>query len=177
MARHRSIEEILTEEDDLGLLNVTLRPRAARTPEGERDAELVRAVNWFFERTGRVPDPEAADYEELRLAILWAGLAGRGPEGDLAEEDVNRLLSGPPLTLTAEPAAPERDWRYEPDADDVPASFPHSMMMSWMFLTRSRRSGTSPGGGPAGCGPPGRVLPLPRFRSVPGHVCADASST
>lgn len=100
------------EEEDLGLLNVTLRPRAARTPEGERDAELVREVNRFFERTGRVPDPEAADYEEMRLAILWAGLTRRGPAGDLAEEDVNRLLSGPPLTLTD-----------EPDADDVPASF------------------------------------------------------
>lgn len=122
MARYRSIEEILTEEDDLGLLNVTLRPRAARTPEGERDADLVREVNRFFERTGRVPDPEAADYEEMRLAILWAGLAGRGPAGDLAEEDVNGLLSGVPLTLTAEPAAPERDWRDEPDADEVPTS-------------------------------------------------------
>ncbi|ARU01895.1 GIY-YIG nuclease family protein [Yoonia vestfoldensis] len=122
MARYRSIEEILGEEDDLGLLNVTLRPRAARRPEGERDAELVREVNRFFERTGRVPDPEAADYEEMRLAILWAGLARCGPAGHLAEEDVNGLLSGVSLTLTAEPAAPERDWRDEPDADEVPTS-------------------------------------------------------
>lgn len=122
MARYRSIEEILGEEDDLGLLNVTLRPRAARSPEGERDAELVREVNRFFERTGRVPDPEAADYEEMRLAILWAGLARCGPAGHLAEEDVNGLLSGVSLTLTAEPAAPERDWRDEPDADEVPTS-------------------------------------------------------
>jgi hypothetical protein len=122
MARYRSIEEILAEEDELGLLHVNIRPRAARTPEGERDAELVREVNRFFERTGRVPDPEAADYEEMRLAILWAGLTGRGPAGDLADADRNGLLSAPPLTLTAEPSAPERDWREEPDADEVPTS-------------------------------------------------------
>ena len=78
MPRYRSIDEILAEEDELGLLNVKLRPRAARTPEGERDAQLVRDVNAFFDRTGHVPDPEAADYEEMRLGMLWAGLVGRG---------------------------------------------------------------------------------------------------
>ena len=122
MPRYRSIDEILAEEDDLGLLNVKLRPRAARTPEGERDAQLVRDVNAFFDRTGHVPDPEAADYEEMKLGMLWAGLVGRGAAGDLNDDDRNGLLSGAPLTLTAEPAAPERDWREEPDADEVPAS-------------------------------------------------------
>lgn len=122
MARYRSIEEILAEEDELGLLNVTLRPRAARTPEGERDAELVREVNRFFERTGHVPDPEATGYEEMRLGILWAALRARGPAGDLADADPNGLLNGGPLALTAEPPPPERDWREEPDEDEVPAS-------------------------------------------------------
>ena len=122
MPRYRSIDEILSEEDELGLLNVKLRPRAARTPEGELDADLVREVNRFFDRTGRVPDPEAADYDEMRLAILWAGLVERENAGDLAADDANGLLSGAPLTLTAEPTAPERDWREEPDADEVPTS-------------------------------------------------------
>jgi hypothetical protein len=122
MARYRSLDEVLGEEDDLGLLNVTLRPRSSRTPEGERDAELVREANRFFHRAGRAPDPESLDYEEMRLGMLWAALVARGPKGDVAEEDVNGLLSGAPLALTAEPAAPERDWREEPDADEVPTS-------------------------------------------------------
>ena len=122
MPRYRSIDEILAEEDELGLLDVRIRARAARTPEGERDAELVREVNRFFERTGHVPDPEATGYEEMRLGILWAGLLARGPAGDLADADPNGLLNGAPLALTAEPPPPERDWREEPDEDEVPAS-------------------------------------------------------
>ena len=122
MARYRSIDEVLGEEDELGLLDVNIRVRAARTSEGERDAQLVREVNQFFDRTGRVPDPEAADYEEMRIGMLWSQLTARGAADDLAEEDPNGLLSDGTFTLSAEPAAPERDWRDEPDEGEVPAS-------------------------------------------------------
>lgn len=119
MSRYRSIEEILEEEDELGLLNVTLRPRAARTPERERDAQLVTEVNAFFDRTGRVPSPEALDHDEMRLGIIWKRLADRGAAEDLADDDRNGLLSGNPFALTAEQA---RDWREEPEEGEVPAS-------------------------------------------------------
>jgi len=122
MARYRSIEEILAEEDDLGLLNVTLRPRAARTPDRERDAQLVTEVNAFFDRTGRVPSPDAVDHDEMRLGVIWKRLADKGPAEDLADVDRNGLLSGGPLALTATPAPPERDWREEPDEGEIPAS-------------------------------------------------------
>ncbi|SDF87246.1 GIY-YIG nuclease family protein [Rhodobacter capsulatus] len=122
MARYRSIEEILAEEDELGLLNVTLRPRAARTPDRERDAQLVEQVNGFFERTGRVPSPEAADHDEMRLGVIWKRLADKGPAEDLADVDRNDLLSGGHLVLTAEPPPPDRDWREEPDQGEIPAS-------------------------------------------------------
>lgn len=122
MARYRSIEEILTEEDELGLLNVTLRPRAARTPDRERDAQLVEQVNGFFDRTGRVPSPEAADHDEMRLGIIWKRLADKGPAEDLADADRNGLLSGGPFALTDEPALTERDWREEPHEGEIPAS-------------------------------------------------------
>lgn len=122
MARYRSIEEILAEEDELGLLNVTLRPRAARTPDRERDAQLVEQVNGFFERTGRVPSPEAADHDEMRLGVIWKRLADKGPAEDLADLDRNDLLSGGHLVLTAEPPPPDRDWREEPDQGEIPAS-------------------------------------------------------
>lgn len=122
MPRYRSIEEILAEEDELGLLEVTLRPRAARTPDRERDAQLVEQVNGFFDNTGRVPSPEAADHDEMRLGIIWKRLADKGPAEDLADVDRNGLLSGGTLTLTADPPPPERDWREEADTDDVPTS-------------------------------------------------------
>lgn len=122
MARYRSIDEILAEEDDLGLLNVTLRPRAARTPERERDAQLVEQVNGFFERTGRVPSSEAADHDEMRLGVIWQRLADKGTAADLVDVDRNGLISVAPLALTAEPAPPERDWREEPDEREIPAS-------------------------------------------------------
>jgi hypothetical protein len=122
MARYRSIEEILAEEDELGLLKVTLRPRAARTPERERDAQLVEQVNGFFERTGRVPSPEAADHDEMRLGVIWRRLADKGSAEDLADVDRNGLLSFGPFALTAEPPPPERDWREEPEEGEIPAS-------------------------------------------------------
>ena len=122
MPRYRSIDEILAEEDELGLLDVKVRAPAARTPEGERDAQLVRDVNAFFDRKGHVPDPEALDYEEMKLGMLWSQLIARGASDDLAEVDRNGLLSDGTFTLHAEPAAPERDWREEPDEDEVPAS-------------------------------------------------------
>jgi hypothetical protein len=122
MDRYRSIEEILAEEDELGLLNVTLRPRAARTPERERDAQLVEQVNGFFERIGRVPSPDASDHDEMRLGVIWKRLADKGPAGDLEDVDRNGLLSGGPMVLTAEPPPPDRDWREEPDQGDIPAS-------------------------------------------------------
>lgn len=122
MARYRSIDEILAEEDELGLLNVKIRPRGVRTSEEERDGQLVRDVNAFFERTGHVPDQEALDYEEMRLGTLWSRLVARGTSEDLTEEDRNGLLSDGTFTLGAEPAAPKRDWRDEPDEDEVPTS-------------------------------------------------------
>lgn len=122
MARYRSIEEVLAEEDELGLLNVSLRPRASRTPERERDAQLVTQVNAFFDRNGRVPSPEAADHDEMRLGIIWKRLADKGPAEDLTDVDRNGLLSGGSLTLIAETAPPERDWRDEPEEGEIPTS-------------------------------------------------------
>ena len=47
MARYRSLDEILEEDDELDLLQVTLRARATRSPERERDAQLIGEVNDF----------------------------------------------------------------------------------------------------------------------------------
>lgn len=120
MPRYRTIEEILEEEDDLGLLQVTLRARAARSPDRERDAQLVAEVNAFFDRTGRVPDPASRDHDEMRLGVIWGRLAAKGADPDLADMDRNGLLLGKDYALEPEPVEP--DWRDERADDDVPTS-------------------------------------------------------
>lgn len=120
MPRYRSIEEILEEEDDLGLLHVTLRARAVRSPDRERDAQLVSQVNAFFDRTGRVPDPASRDHDEMRLGVIWGRLAAKGAAPDLANMDKNGLLSGKGYALQPEPVEP--DWRDERADDEVPTS-------------------------------------------------------
>lgn len=122
MPRYRSIDEVLEEEDELGLLNVTLRPRATRSPERERDAQLVTEVNAFFERHGRVPDAAAADHDEMRLGMIWSRLVAKGDAPDLLDVDRNGLLSGGRFELTPEPLAAEHNWRDDVVNDDVPAS-------------------------------------------------------
>lgn len=120
MPRYRSIEEILEEEDDLGLLQVSLRARATRSPDRERDAQLVTEVNNFFDRTGRVPDSASQDHDEMRLGVIWGRLAAKGCAPDLSDVDRNGLLSGNGYALEPDPVEP--DWREERANDEVPAS-------------------------------------------------------
>jgi hypothetical protein len=122
MPRYRSIEEILEENDELGLLNVTLRPRATRSPEQERDAQLVAEVNAFFDRHGRVPDAAAVDHDEMRLGMIWGKLVAKGEAHDLVDVDRNGLLSDRQFELTPGTLPTERDWRDDVDENEVPAS-------------------------------------------------------
>lgn len=122
MPRYRSIEEILEENDELGLLNVTLRPRATRSPEQERDAQLVAEVNTFFDRHGRVPDAAAVDHDEMRLGMIWGKLVAKGEAHDLVDVDRNGLLSDRKFELTPGTLPTERDWRDDVDENEVPAS-------------------------------------------------------
>lgn len=122
MPRYRSIEEILEENDELGLLNVTLRPRATRSPEQERDALLVAEVNTFFDRHGRVPDAAAVDHDEMRLGMIWGKLVAKGEAHDLVDVDSNGLLSDRKFELTPGTLPTERDWRDDVDENEVPAS-------------------------------------------------------
>lgn len=116
MARYRSLDEILAEDDDLGLLQVTLRPRASRTPDQEKDAQLVAEVNAFYDRKGRVPDPSSADHDEMRLGVIWTRMLSKGAGGEFADVDRNGLLSA------ASPAKPaEVSWRDEVE-EEAPVS-------------------------------------------------------
>lgn len=120
MPRYRSIEEVLEEEDNLGLLQVNLRARAVRSPDWERDAQLVKAVNAFFDRTGRVPNPASQDHDEMRLGVIWGKLEAKDTAPDLTDIDKNGLLSG--MRYVLEPKPVEPDWRDERADDVVPNS-------------------------------------------------------
>lgn len=113
-----TLDEIFDEPDEFGLLDVRLKPRGARPPELERDAGLVREVNDFYDRHGRLPNENASDHDEMRLGTIWSGLAGRADPEVFADVDRNGLLAMTP----AEDAPPVRDWRDDPLEDEIPDS-------------------------------------------------------
>jgi hypothetical protein len=90
MPRYKSIDDILEEPDDLRLLEVKLKPRATRSSEDERNAAVVREVNAFFERTGRLPDPGGHDHDDMRLGVIWEKIVAR------ADRDVVTTPLAPP---------------------------------------------------------------------------------
>jgi hypothetical protein len=122
MPRYRSIDEILDEEDELNLLLLSLRPRASRTPDQERDAQIVVEVNEFFDRHGRVPDQGSANHDEMRLGMIWGRLTTNGAAKIFDDVDRNRLLSNASFALEAEPEPAQSNWREEIDPRHVPAS-------------------------------------------------------
>lgn len=130
MPRYRSIDDILEEPDDLGLLEVKLKARGTRPSEDEKTAAVVREVNAFYERTGRLPDPDGGDHDDMRLGVIWERLRRRQDREIFAEEDRNNLLGLAILEddqveskIALEPVPPPvRDWREEPEEDEIPAS-------------------------------------------------------
>jgi hypothetical protein len=65
-----TLDEIFDAPDEFGLLDVRLKPRGTRPPELERDAGLVREVNDFYDRHGRLPNENASDHDEMRLGSI-----------------------------------------------------------------------------------------------------------
>ncbi|MAZ18092.1 MAG: hypothetical protein CL535_17430 [Ahrensia sp.] len=113
-----TLDEIFDEPDEFGLLDVQLKPRGTRPPELERDAGLVREVNDFYDRHGRLPNEDAADHDEMRLGTIWSGLSGRADPEVFRDVDRNGLLAMAPV----DDAPPARDWRDDPLEDEIPDS-------------------------------------------------------
>lgn len=113
-----TLDEIFDEPDEFGLLDVRLKPRGTRPPELERDASLVREVNDFYDRHGRLPHEDSSDHDEMRLGTIWSGLVGRADPAVFSDVDRHGLL--------AEDAPEEpskiRDWREDPLDEDIPGS-------------------------------------------------------
>lgn len=107
-----TLDEIFDEPDEFGLLDVKLRSgrAAAGTDKG---LQVIGQVNAFFAAHGRTPSVEAAEHDEMRLAIIWAAIA-KDPSAQVIEADVYGLLS--PIS------PPSPSWRDEPSAEAVPDS-------------------------------------------------------
>lgn len=107
-----TLDEIFDEPDEFGLLDV--KPRSGRVAGGvDKGLQIIGQMNAFFADHGRAPSVEAADHDEMRLAISWAAIA-KDPSPQLIEADVHGLLS---------PAVPPQpSWRDEPLAGAVPDS-------------------------------------------------------
>ncbi|MEA1830937.1 GIY-YIG nuclease family protein [Methylobacterium durans] len=110
-----TLEEIFAEPDEFGLLDVKPAPPEV-PPRPNHKLSVMRDVNAFFERHGRVPDSDAVDHAEMRTGAIWQALKA-DPTPEMVAEDKYGLL-------TAERTVPAKlvDWRAEPDPSAVPTS-------------------------------------------------------
>ena len=108
-----SLDDIFAEDDEFGLLDVRLR--GSRAPvASDQGAGALREVSAFFEKHGRVPDPDAVDHDEMRLGSIWASIKS-APTDQMRLEDRFGLLDD-------ETAQALKSWRDEPLVSDVPDS-------------------------------------------------------
>lgn len=107
-----TLDEIFDDPDEFGLLDV--RARSARDTGGTGNRQqIIEQVNEFCEFHGRAPHIEAADHDEMRLAIIWAAIS-KSPSAELIQADVYGLRT---LTSPVQPS-----WRDYPLATAVPGS-------------------------------------------------------
>lgn len=113
-----TLDDIFEEPDEFGLLDVQLKSKPQASPQVERDASIVRDVNEFFERHGRMPDEDALDHDEMKLAVIWSSLQGRADPDIFKAFDAHGLLG----QNSPSPATPIRSWRDDPLEAEVPQS-------------------------------------------------------
>jgi len=115
-----TLNEILDGPDDFDLLAVELKPRARRSSDDERTAEIIKQVNAFYDRHQRAPSPASSDHEEMRLGTIW-DLIRKQPHELFADVDRHGLMA---VAKTERPQEAEmhRDWRDEPLDDEIPDS-------------------------------------------------------
>lgn len=109
-----TLDEIFAEEDEFGLLDVKPAAAAGRLAD-HADEAVLRDVEAFHAKHGRLPDPDAASHDEMRLGVIFRKLA-KAPSEALRAMDRRGLLD-----LT-DGASPQRSWRDDPSDDEVPDS-------------------------------------------------------
>lgn len=107
-----SLDEIFAEDDAFGLLDI--KPRASRqTTSEDKGLVVLREVTGFFEATGRLPDANSEDHDEMRLAAIWEAVRETPTDAMVAEDRYALLAHG---------ARQVRSWKDEPQDDEIPES-------------------------------------------------------
>ncbi|HEJ2447171.1 TPA: GIY-YIG nuclease family protein [Vibrio cholerae] len=87
------LDDIFSEQDDLGLLDVA--PLRTKAPTGNILANQLEEISNFYEKNGRVPRSDAQSFDEKRLARrLNAFKSNPEQYGILSEYDRYSLLEG-----------------------------------------------------------------------------------
>ncbi len=107
-----TLEEIFAEPDEFGLLAVKVKSRASST--GSDGMAILKDVTRFYEQNGRLPDPNSAQHEEMRLGTIWEGLR-KSPTDALRQADRLGLLA-------RKGEVAEVSWRDEVEDEDIPDS-------------------------------------------------------
>lgn len=108
-----SLDDIFREHDEYGLLEI--KQRGARSGSAtERGVAVLLDVTHFFEKNGRLPDPEALSHDEMKLAMTW-GAVKASPTEKMRAADRLGLLDEKPI-------APPRSWKDEVPEEAIPES-------------------------------------------------------
>lgn len=108
-----TLDEIFAETDEFGLLDV--KPAAVARLADHADEAVLRDVEAFHAKHGRIPDPDADSHDEMRLGVIFRKLA-RAPSQNLRALDRLGLLDHTGV------AAREPSWRDDPAEGEVPES-------------------------------------------------------
>ncbi|HFG1611029.1 TPA: GIY-YIG nuclease family protein [Vibrio cholerae] len=88
----RDLDDIFSEDDDLGLLDVA--PLKAKAPAGNLIASQFEEITTFFEKNGRIPASDADSFDEKRLARRLKAFKSNGEQREsLKEFDSYGLLA------------------------------------------------------------------------------------
>ncbi len=106
-----TLDDIFSEPDEFGLLVV--KTRIAGSQNLDRGLSVLGEVSAFFERTGHLPHPDAADHEEMRLGTIWE---------KLKQNPTDEMLASDRLGLLVAQDVPHTNWRAEPLGEQIPDS-------------------------------------------------------
>lgn len=106
-----TLDDIFSEPDEFGLLVVKTRTNGSQNLD--RGLSVLGEVSAFFEQTGHLPHPDAADHEEMRLGTIWE---------KLKQNPTDEMLASDRLGLLVAREVPQTNWRAEPLGEQIPDS-------------------------------------------------------
>lgn len=108
-----TLDEIFAETDEFGLLDV--KPAAVARLADHANEVVLKEVEAFHAKHGRIPDPDADSHDEMRLGVIFRKLA-KTPSQNLRALDRLGLLDQTGVAVR------EPSWRDDPAEGEVPES-------------------------------------------------------